>query len=106
MGKLVPLRQTMDIETIVTEHKIGGMVTKSNFVVEGKRHLMPIHDKLVGMISEGDKIRVTFYSDDNDVHRGPGNSIRFKPQGVKYEKWNKENQGWDRLFEEMEIEGQ
>jgi len=100
MTKLVPLHQIMDIELVVKESKIGGTVTKSNFVQGGNAHLMTIHNEAAEKIKKGDKIRVTFFANDDEIHK-LDNGIRFTTKGTRYEVWNTENKGWDKIYEEF-----
>lgn len=101
MSKTITLHQIMDVEEIIQEVKVGGTVTKSNFLEEGERHLFPIHKEVLDMIKEGDKIKVTFYSTNTDVERTEKGYLKFKSNGIKYDLWNNANDGWDRIFEEM-----
>jgi hypothetical protein len=100
MNKLVPLHQVMEVEKVFRDVKVGGKVTKSNFLEEGERHMFPLHEEVADIITEGQKLRITFYSLEDDVEQGEG-QFRFKSKGVKYELWNEENKGWDQIFEKM-----
>jgi len=100
MGKMIPLRQTMDVEALVTEYRVGGLVTHSNFIEEGERQLLPVEEEVLDALELGDKLRITFFSNEDDVEHGEGgNSISFKPRTVKYERWNEDNGGWDQIYE-------
>ena len=100
MAKLVPLRQTMEIEKVFTDVRVGGLVTDSNFLEVGERHMFPIHDEVVDFVKAGDKLRVTFFAHKEDMEQEE-DRLRFKSRGIKYEVWNEQNEGWDRLFEQM-----
>ena len=100
MAKLVPFHQIIEVEEIFRDVKIGGLVTKSNFLVEDERHLFTIDDEAAEKINKGDRIKITFFSNKDDVEK-EDDKLRFRARGVKYELWNKENEGWDRIFEKM-----
>jgi len=100
MGKMVPLHQTMKIERLVREVRVGGLVTKSNFLTEDKHHILPLEEDLFDKLSEGDTLRMTFFAKEEDIKETPGR-MTFKSKGVRYEVWNKENEGWDKIFEEF-----
>lgn len=100
MSKMVPLHQIIEIEKVFRDVRVGGIVTKSNFLEEGQRHLFPIDDEIADKVEAGQKLRITFYSMDDEVEEEPG-LLKFKSKGVKYELWNEDNEGWDRLLERM-----
>ncbi len=102
MGKLVPFHTTMEVEVLTKEIRLGGVVKKSNFMPTGERHMAPLHEEVYEKIHQGDIVRITYFADDDEVVREDGR-CQFKPRGVRYEKWNKKNGGWDKVFEKMQL---
>jgi len=104
------LWQIIDIEFInLSELKggifhVGGKVKKSNFIEAGKKTLMPIFaSKSLGNLSIFDIIKITFYTHKDttgyhDTENGK-TAISFKNCGTRYELWNEQAQGWDKVFE-------
>jgi len=115
MAKLTCLWQEMQIEFIgLTEVKegilrVGGKVNRSNFLDAGKKSLMPLFatKKLEGL-TIGDVIKITLYTpkgetDYRDTEDGR-TTVSFKDCGTRYELWNREAQGWDKIFEILKPE--
>lgn len=100
MAKMIPLHQIIQVEKVFRDVRIGGIVEKSNFLQEGERHLFPIHDEVANLIDKDSKVKITFYTTKDDIE-DTDDSMKFKSHGVKYEIWNEENQGWDRVYEKM-----
>ena len=100
MGKTVTFHHVMDIEHIVREEKVGGLIKKSNFIPEGERHMFPLHEPVFDTFDEGSTIRVTLFVDEDTVEKQDGR-LTFVPKGVRYEIWNENNKGWDKVFEKL-----
>jgi len=110
MAKLACLWQEMKIEFINLAEvsggilKVGGEVSKSNFLEVGKKSLMPLFaTKNLERLSIGDVLKITLYTpkgeteySDTDDGRS---TVSFKDCGTRYELWNEEAGGWDKLFE-------
>lgn len=112
MGRLTTLWQSIKIEYISVAGieetglmKVGGTVVNSNFLPEGRRSLMPVFaEKTSEVLSIGDLIKVTLFTPkgENQVTEdedGTKRSLVFKDCGTKYELWNEEAGGWDKIYE-------
>ena len=109
MARLTTLWQSIRVEYIsFTELdkgllKIGGKVVESNFLETGRRSLMPIFaEKTKAILSVGDLVKITLFTPKGEKqvdHDGEVRTLTFRDCGTKYELWNEEMQGWDKIFE-------
>lgn len=96
--KMVPLHQIMEVDTVQNEFRVVGVVIYSNFLPEGFQHNFPIHDDVAKKIKKGDKLKITHFATEDDIYQGE-NKITFKNKGTRYEIWNTQNEGWDKVWE-------
>lgn len=109
MAKLTTLWQSIKIEYISVNDiddgvlRIGGTVMESNFLAKGRRSLMPVNSKNTeNILAIGDVIKVTLFTpkgESKEDSDGESKTITFKDCGSKYEIWNKEEGGWDKIYE-------
>ena len=88
----------MEVEIVAQQYKVGGIVVDSNFLNEGVRHMVPIDDKIAKKLKKGDKLKITHFTMDSDIHASE-TRLSFKNKGTRYEVWNNENEGWDKIGE-------
>lgn len=101
MGKLKPLHQILEVDGIVFDTQVAGTVLKSNFVDKGTHHLFPIHPGLCKFLSSGDKLKITNFADKDKIEELENDGIKFNTLGLRYEIWNSEKGGWEKVFEEF-----
>ena len=110
MGKIIGLYHVLKVDRIsepnkvkkgnVLINKIRGKVTQSNFLDEGFRYETPILTKAASLIAIGDFVKITFFTESENVEQMDDGAVHFKDRGVRYELWNFSNEGWDNLYEE------
>lgn len=100
MSKLISLSQEMIIDELATHYSLKGKVTKSNYVEEGYCHILPIHNEPFCLLNKGDRIRITKFVRDDKIEK-TAEGIKFTTSGIRYEKWNEENNGWDKIWEQF-----